>query len=524
MSLHSPPKSPKSLQRQTTNLSNFYEQSLNAIRIRIDNIPPGKTWKQIRYLIGGIINHNYIIQVKVMPPFASLVPPFHTLQSCVVLLKSNLSSENLNNLLITINSYQWDLHDLFAYLIPNQAFPGTPMPSTYSTMPYPGIPIGTPMITSPSQQHFQNSTASMNNIQQQFVPISPLSLKTEQNPQNPIQPQQQQQQQSSPPPITSDHMQYPQQPSVQQPLLPALPLVPSMQPIIGSPNNDNTIRLSEGFTPMDDTNKIMYPMAYPTTPSFPQRRQLYHQPLMGNKYMSPQGHLMSSPIRDHEQDMYSLGMYHMTPRSSISSEHDNIAYLTSKKGLNPFKQPRNLKSIFNEKNFRKQMTERNMYQIKLKNFPPYLISDSLKPMKDNDGRIDIETNYLEKYGKLRWTVLKDFIKLKCPTLLTLQDSEDSDFSLDNTREFYVGVYEANDTELTVKIDNGIYQVDAVYFNAIIGFRDKELADLCLNALDDQEYALNYKLDVSKIERLEREEAELQKTPDDAIKEEKEQTV
>lgn len=523
MSLHSPPKSPKSLQRNNTNLSNFYEQNLNAIRMRIDNIPPGKTWKQIRYLIGGIINHNYIIQIKVMPPFASLVPPFLTLQSCVVLLKPNLNNENLNNLLVTINSYQWDLHDLFAYLVPNQPFPVSPIPSTYSAMPYPGIPMGTPIMTSPTQQQLQNTATSMKNIQQQFLPLSPPSLKTEQKPSNL---QKQQQQQSPTSNMTSDNIQpqQTQQPLLQQPLLPAFPLVPGVQPIVNNRNNNYARYASEGFAPMEDTGEVMYQMAYPTTPSFPQRRQLYHQPSIGNKYVPPHGQFMSSPIRDHEQDVYNIGMYHISPRSSTSSEHDNISYLTSKKGLNPFKQPKNLKSIFNEKNFRKQMTERNMYQIRLKNFPPYLISDTLKPLKENDKNIDIETNYLEKYGKLRWTVLKDFIKLKCPTLLTLQDSEESDFSLDNTREFYVGVYEANDTKLIVKIDNGIYQVDAIYFNAIIGFRDKELADLCFEALDDQEYALNYKLDVARMEPLQREEKSLERTPEDTVKEEKEQTV
>ncbi|CAB4252251.1 similar to Saccharomyces cerevisiae YIL055C Putative protein of unknown function [Maudiozyma barnettii] len=505
MSLHSPPKSPKSFQKHDSNLSNFYEQSLNAIRIRIDNLPPGKTWKQIKYLIGGIINHNNIIQVKVLPPITSLIPPFVTLQSCIILLKQDLSQEDLNNLLMTINSYQWDFHDLFSYIIPNQHFPTSgPVPSGYPMPYHPAMSMGSPIMGSPPHQQypqlpFPSSSSSSQNMKTplQLLPLSP-----------PLRPDQQQQQQ--------------QQSQSQHPLLPAFPLVPGVQPPIMNKNKGNNANISNGnnrnngifipgVSPSDDNGNPMYPMAYPT--SFPPRRQLYHQPALGNKYIPSHGHVLQSQYKDHEQELYnSMNMFHMSPRSSISSDHDNIAYLTGKKGLNPFKQPKNLKSIFNETNFRKQMTERKMYQLKLKNFPPYLVSDTLRPLKDKDEHIDLETNYLEKYGKLRWTVLKDFVKLKCPTLLLLQDSEDSDFSLDNTREFYVGVYEDMDKQINVKIDGDLYQVDAVYFNAIIGFKDKELSTLCYESLKDEEYALNYKLDVTIIEPLESEEKDSIETP------------
>ena len=84
--------------------------------IRIDNLPPGKTWRQVKYLVGGMIHHSSILQVKMLPPVQSIVPPFIPFQSSIVSLKR--ADEPLNRLLLELNGYMWEYYRLVAYAVP----------------------------------------------------------------------------------------------------------------------------------------------------------------------------------------------------------------------------------------------------------------------------------------------------------------------------------------------------------------------------------------------------------------------
>ncbi|CDH08352.1 uncharacterized protein ZBAI_00134 [Zygosaccharomyces bailii ISA1307] len=230
--------------------------------------------------------------------------------------------------------------------------------------------------------------------------------------------------------------------------------------------------------------------------------------------------------------------------------HASLADPTSRgSGING-SNSRRLKQIFNEKTFRKQMTGRGMSQLQLSNFPPFLKLDSLEPIDaesynelKNKGMHLIETNQPEKYSRLRWTVLKDYIKLKCPRLLSLQqeksasvqpqdgsgavtqdsqnparennNNNNNNNTGNNTREFYVGVYEDHEEPMDLKITpldssdpsrEPQYGVaSATVYKAIVGFNSKELCDRCMEALRGQEYSLGYHLEVRELPPYEEEQ-------------------
>ncbi|SCU82628.1 LANO_0B07008g1_1 [Lachancea nothofagi CBS 11611] len=84
--------------------------------VRVDNLPPGKSWRQVKYMVGGMIHHSAILQVKMLPPVQSIVPPFMPFQSCIVSLKR--SDTQLNRLLMDLNGYTWEYYRLMAYAVP----------------------------------------------------------------------------------------------------------------------------------------------------------------------------------------------------------------------------------------------------------------------------------------------------------------------------------------------------------------------------------------------------------------------
>lgn len=242
--------------------------------IRIDNLPPGKTWRQVKYLVGGMVHHTNILQVKMLPPVQSIVPPFMPFQSCIVSLKR--SDSQLNRLLIDLNGYTWDYYRLVAYAVP---------------------PLHTP----------------------------------------------------------------------------------------------NGGAMGEQAPPM------MMPYAPMPTMYFPSVHQ-----------------------------------------SSFSRQLQQSG--------------KKMKQVFSEESFRKQMTARGMWQLLLEGFPPCLhwdvsSNDTSRRASQLEPTITIRTSHPEKYGKLKWTVLKDFIKLKCHKLLEM----DSTGATANTREFYVGVYEAQEVNVDVDL-------------------------------------------------------------------------
>lgn len=298
------------------------------IKIRIDNLPPGKNWTSVKYLISQFIPFKQILNVKLLPLIPSMAPPFIPLQSCIVILRHY---SDWPYLLLQINGYQWEYHTLGAIILP------------------------------------------------------------------------------------------------------------SLMPILSRDSTSN---------------------------------------------------------------------------NSISNG-------------------RKMRQIFNEQSFRKQMSSRNMWQLKVSNFPPCLHWDEV--IKSNDLepqphvvlkgetfnlKLIIKTSHPEKFGKLKWTILKDFIKLKCPELLKIDRLNPK-----NTKEFYVGVYE--DDEIDVKIilnpnehdkdqieevnddiikglnnlnieDLPTFNVRATKFKVIIGFHSKKLYDACFNTLNGQEYMLGYELNVEKL--------------------------
>ncbi|SCV01508.1 LAMI_0G11936g1_1 [Lachancea mirantina] len=354
--------------------------------IRIDNLPPGKTWRQVKYFVGGIVHHSNILQVKMLPPVQSIVPPFMPFQSCIVSLRR--SDSQLNKLLLELNGFSWEYYRLVAYAVP-------PLHSTNGGVAGPEQPSAMMMRMAP----------------------------------------------------------------------------------------------------------------------------------MGNMYFGP-----------FQQDNLTLQL----PQPS-----------------------KRIKQVFSEESFRKQMTARGMWQLLLEGFPPYLHFESetyggARAVSPQDPRqlpvIDVKTSHPEKYGKLKWTVLKDFIKLKCHKLLELE----SVGGAANTREFYVGVYEAQEVLAKLHpgdseggavaekigpssdqetdggkgisaqaepgletLENGDSEDDhsldplvnslaglnvntspselpATIYKAIVGFHSRELCDLCRSSLQGQEYSLGYTLNVKEL--------------------------
>lgn len=218
-----------------------------------------------------------------------------------------------------------------------------------------------------------------------------------------------------------------------------------------------------------------------------------------------------------------------------------------------------MRQVFSEESFRKQMSARGMWQLLLEGFPPCLHWDvngadgaglQQSPLLGPPPTVHVKTAHPEHFGKLKWTVLKDFIKLKCHKLLEM----DNMGATTNTREFYVGVYEDCEVRTDVEVPeqdagqepNGVEASDespeestsetattasakgsaenelekatqsisrlslgpshrvvsATIYKAIVGFHSRELCDMCRESLQGQEYSLGYKLKVTELPLLE----------------------
>ncbi|SCU85990.1 LADA_0D11430g1_1 [Lachancea dasiensis] len=384
--------------------------------VRVDNLPPGKNWRQVKYMVGGMIHHSCILQVKMLPPVQSIVPPFMPFQSCIVSLKK--SETQLNRLLMELNGYTWEYYRLMAYAVP-------PL----------HVSDGAGFLAGPPGR----SAAAM------LDPMSPPGS-------------------------------------------------------IGMASHGGDVATASAH--------MMMPFApMPPIPS-----------------------------------MYFSGP---PPPQSISQE-------------NYIRQPnqqhgRKMRQVFSEESFRRQMSSRGMHQLLLEGFPPCLHWDvngayGLHPKdtsaSQNSTAVQIRTSHPESYGKLKWTVLKDFIKLKCRKLLEMESSA----TAANTREFYVGVYEDAEIEVDVEIveaqeekkstpqntdpkneidmqqkdstepsdeiskvsedlenldlNTGHRVVSATVYKAIVGFHARELCDACAESLQNQEYSLGYRLKVNELSPLE----------------------
>lgn len=581
-----------------------YSQS-SGIPIRIDNLPPGKTWAQVKYLIGGIIYHTNILQVKMLPPMTSMVPPFITFQSCIVILKSSVDNESLENLLLTLNTYQWDYHDLFVYLLPytNDSLPlrypevsdNNDVRSATDDNKRSISPRFASHISSVTPQPPSASTPSS-----QYFSFSPeLSLRENEN-MTPL---------PTPVPV----------PVGVPPLAPPPhgPFPTSLLPILGAPPGTlpNMQMPYQTTLPPPTAAPAGGPLASPT--HYPRRRHFYHQnqsqfqKYMHNSPRNPdtgtgprsQHHHLSlrnnkiNPSYNEISALYNLNMAsNANNNGNITTTNtngdDRVLEVKNGGAITPSQTQINhkrLKHIFNEKSFRKQMTNRGMWQLKIINFPPYIPIEFLEKLSETDFNelvnqekftvIEIkEKGQLENFGRLRWTVLKDFIKLKCPKLLRLQekqflqqqnevsllnesmdtlkisgnedtngDANNSTYtnggsrtSINNTREFYVGVYEDHEEATLLKFElpedeleefnNNLpttstqsensssptedrkakyFKISTIVYNAIVGFHDKELSDLTFESLQDQEYSLGYKIHVMELPPFDEDEFENQ---------------
>ncbi|KAK5781501.1 hypothetical protein RI543_001049 [Arxiozyma heterogenica] len=621
----------------------------NFILIQIDNLPPNKNWKQIKYLIGGIIHHSNVLQVKLLPPMASLISPFFMQQSCLVTLTNTLNDDMINDLILSLNSYTWDNYDLYSYVIPNLISPVniSPFPLNFSSFsttattattssassspftsysiaaqhelkqvkekeneinypsspPYTYLPFLYPMIPPtmylPQKQYRKEqkndflkksfTSSQKNSLNSLLSPvitsnspnndISTINIPTfQKNDTTNIKTNEKQEQIPFPSfiPIipTSSPSSSLQQSGVmllpQTSLVPPIPTITNMMPPIPpisfplpqfssqptsasismkQPFQDKTFGSKVATSPLMQ-NQSLYnskqvintskstastidysattantttssPSTTESSRSFaPNFKKIYSYPQHFINTYDTNNEMINSSTAAGGSD-FGRGIPFYCPEQTndmmgMTTDPKFIyPYMGHKRIANPFKQPKKLKSIFNERNFRKQMTERKMWQLKLDNFPPYLLPETetsinFEVLGQEKLKIDIVTNMIEKYGKLRWTILKDFIKLKCPKLLNLRGQHNESIS-DTTREFYVGVYEAEEVKMIVDIkpenkmedesaDKGrrIVQMEAILYNAIIGFHNKEYFDICLKNLQDQEYSLGYKLHVTEL--------------------------
>ncbi|CAI4039703.1 hypothetical protein SMKI_09G1110 [Saccharomyces mikatae IFO 1815] len=581
----------------------MYPQS-KGISIRIDNLPPGKTWAQVKYLIGGIIYHSNILQVKMLPPMTSVVPPFITFQSCIVILKNSVDKESLENLLFTLNTYQWDYHDLFVYMLPytNDSLPLRYSEASDNNNEVRSITDDTDKSLSPRfVSHVSSVTpqpASVSTPPSQYFTFSPeLGLRNNEN----VTPL------TTPVPV----------PVGVPPLtpLPHGPFPTSMLPILGAPPGTvPNMQMPYQANLLPSTAAAAGgPLISPT--HYPRRRHFYHQnQSQFQKYMHNNPRNLDAGTGPHHLSLrnnkinssyneisalYNLNMASNTNNIGNSTTtntngSDHALEMKNSGAISPTQTQINhkrLKHIFNEKSFRKQMTNRGMWQLKIINFPPYIPMESLEKLsepdfndlvdQDNFTVIKIkEKGHLEKFGRLRWTVLKDFIKLKCPKLLRLQErqflqqqnevtslnesmdalkisdnentngsSSNSTYtnggprsSINNTREFYVGVYEDHEEVTLLKFDlpedeleefnkslpniftrsdsgdtcnteennkTKYFKVNTIVYNAIVGFHDKELSDLTFESLQDQEYSLGYKINVRELPPFDEDEFDKQ---------------
>ncbi|XDT43687.1 Hypothetical protein J6898_05210 [Nakaseomyces glabratus] len=439
------------------------------LHVRIDNLPPDKSWSQVRQLVGSIVPPSLVLQVKMLPPMSSMVPPFQLIKSCVVTLKGNIDQMTLQNLLMGINSYQWDYFDLYGYVIP---YP-MDMNVDYSN--------SNPLSTSPN--------VDTSNEDYMFMG-SPTNQSLYYMPQSP----------------------------------PGSGLV--------SPPAGTTMTMPPPGAPPPVAFEYMMP---------PASRYIYQERPHANFSAGPAFHYggyhrynRHSNDRNGNYSSDSTDGYTKDILPLLNRDRPTDLNMISKDMLrtkNPDANSTRLKQIFNEISFRKQMTNRGMWQLKLENFPPFIQLDSLEPLSPQEPKVDVdivlESNKIEKFGRLRWSILKDYIKLKCPKLLSLCESSTVDTgngvlvsNVNNTREFYVGVYEDHEEQKVIDVINpetdknyvgnisiepGRYRAKVVRYSAVVGFHDKEICDLCLTALQGQEYLLGYKLQASELPPFEEEE-------------------
>lgn len=413
----------------------FHEVVQNQpIRIRLDNLPPGKKWRQVKGFLSQFIPWDHVINIRMLPLMPSITPHFMLIQSCIVTLNQNT---DWRDLLMRINGIQWEYHTLMAIVLLNF------FPANHAGML--GVPGGSGYTTSDPPRSER-----------------PLTLGPK-----------------------------------------------------GGSSHEEMKRGSH------------------------------------NEF----GSLNAQLITDLMSNMSFLNPVASYKRRQVQ--------------------------IFNENSFRRQMSERNMNQLLLSNFPPCLHWDEvMKTTKgltsdaasneqndnsdvilDESGRnyegpiagafeggkfasllqrhvlqdenneivpdLTILTSHPEKFGKLKWTILKDFLKLKCPKLLEM-DQMSRGAALSNTREFYVGVYEKSESyveiillhkdEPDVIVESSLgpkeesefkikernlkrFKVRATQFEAVVGFHSKELCDLCFKEINNEEYMLGYKLKVERLEKI-----------------------
>lgn len=544
----------------TSNNVSEFDPVRRSIIVRIDNLPPGKSWKEVRYLIGGIIHHSNIIQVKMLPLMSSIVPPFVPFQSCIVTLKSKLDPESLNELLVSLNTYQWDYYNLYAYTLP-------PLDAMQQFIPMVDQPTQA-MPPNDSNYAFNDDNNNNNTFPKDEVSTSPTSSNSRTEPQTPKDTRSS----SSalyPTPIPAPD---PAAPTGTTPVTAAAaaaavaaattgtpgPFPPPpgtmMAPAPLAPGPGPGIGPTPPFGALNGGIPAMapHPSLMGMGPGLPRRH--YYQPHFyglrkfgshsggsisrststsgknsqrgsrssnggnasgGNNADSNDG---SGDLNNTSSDGYMLSAAASAAAAAAASTanqgfgvnlHDNS------RGNIANNNSRRLKQIFNERTFRKQMTGRGMSQLQISGFPPFIKLDSWEPIQleyyrslGEKGVQSIETDQPEKYGRLRWTILKDYIKLKCPKLLSLQDDSSptentSNSRENNTREFYVGVYEDHEESLGIKVVNGEDKPEyglssATVYKAIVGFNNGELCDACTEALRDQEYSLGYKLEIKEL--------------------------
>lgn len=482
------------------NLMNSHFNSVmdsRPIVLRIDNLPPGKNWKQIKYLIGGIIHHSSVLKVKLLPLMTSLVPPFISFQSCIVTLKSSLDEDSLNDLLMELNTYQWDYYNLYAYTLP---IPAPPPPPPLSP-PLNQI-ISSDFESSTDNEHSSNESTP-NTAKKTFLyPMPPPGAL-----------------QGGLPNVLPNGI-----PSGIAAGMPAMSPAPMMNP--------QQLAANASMPPQPMMN-------------LPTQRRPYYQPAVLTFNQRSSFGPLPNNMRMKNNSLSAYSYYPQNNRAMATGQSESFKSFSKQVNgnLSGASSSRGLKQIFNERSFRKQMTGRGMFQLQIENFPPYLKMETLISLNEQQevqlrekGPKIIATSQPDLFGRLRWTILKDYIKSRCPKLLNLQEKlkSQSETSQDgvatnNTREFYVGVYEDDEVQVQLNIisqddtqdkvgkkdttavegpttdeEKDIQKniVNAVIYKAIVGFNDKELYDTCFENLRDQEYSLGYKLKVSRLSPFE----------------------
>ncbi|CCH60260.1 hypothetical protein TBLA_0C04640 [Henningerozyma blattae CBS 6284] len=619
-------------------------QSSKTIQIRIDNIPPNKNWKEVRYLIGGIIHHSNILQVKLLPPLTSIVPPFLTFHSCLITLKNKLGWDQINRLIAILNNYQWDFYQLYAYNFSLYDFQLPPNASPYhmnmlptnnmsltlpvqipSTLPPPhststathatslspklinsslnsksnsisnsnnnvnsnnsppnnyqlshsrsrsqgsmgnttttnttnSSTINTSDYYTTATNNNNNNNSNINNVGKQnsltngyprpypssyettrtnsnkssnpnsrHSSISTSQISSNQSPSRHIHAQQQQQNATFANSSTLNNGI--QMHSSQVP--PPPPVIPYNNFINQQPIYPEFYFSTNGTAINHNSNtQMIQHIARLNNPNNMSRSS--HTYNNKNGTITGSRYYMNSTNNNLNNGLVINGSNKKANSSNNISNRNNKMQLNEileneQKKLQPMTEyeikakieanKRRLRQIFNEKNFRKQMTHRNMFQLMLENFPPLLLLDSMtddlnslkskldknyynnstkvasnvvetngkqikgtnttttityfdsSPSQDktnnkyqlkDTSKEDIEVLRVENpnkfQSKLRWTILKDFIKLKCPTLLdSTYLPRNRNNTINNTNSHENDGNDANITSSTEKEING----------------------------------------------------------------------